>query len=106
MLFDSICNSTWFAKASMILLLNKIDKFQEKILYSPIRHHFPDYTGVDGDYASARDYFKKQFMKLNRSATKEVYASYTTAIDTDLLRIVMVTVHDTLLKRNLEIIAF
>jgi len=30
-LFDEICNSRWFARASMILFLNKRDLFAEKI---------------------------------------------------------------------------
>jgi hypothetical protein len=30
-LFDSICNSRWFVKTSIILFLNKIDRFKEKL---------------------------------------------------------------------------
>jgi len=30
-LFDEICNSRWFKKTSMILMLNKRDLFAEKI---------------------------------------------------------------------------
>ncbi|RCI06499.1 hypothetical protein CU098_013283 [Rhizopus stolonifer] len=43
MLFDTTCNSHWFVKTSMILLLNKIDIFKNKITYSPIAKYFPDY---------------------------------------------------------------
>lgn len=46
MLFDSICNSQWFANTSMILFLNKVDIFKEKIRRSPIKAYFPDYTGI------------------------------------------------------------
>ncbi|CAG8440689.1 14564_t:CDS:2 [Cetraspora pellucida] len=35
-LFDSICNSRWFVKTSIILFLNKIDRFQEKLPISPM----------------------------------------------------------------------
>lgn len=45
MLFDTTCNSHWFEKTSMILLLNKIDIFKKKIVYSPIQDYFPDYKG-------------------------------------------------------------
>jgi len=107
MLFDSICNSTWFVRTSMILFLNKVDIFQEKILVSPISHYYPDYKGEDSDYNAAREYFRKRFLKLNRSpATREIYCSYTTAVDTELLRIVMVSVQDTIMQRNLAILAF
>jgi guanine nucleotide-binding protein subunit alpha len=45
MLFNNVCNSPWFTKTSIILFLNKIDIFQEKIKTSPIADYFPDYTG-------------------------------------------------------------
>lgn len=44
-LFDSICNSQWFIKTSIILFLNMIDLFQEKLPISPIRDYFSDYEG-------------------------------------------------------------
>lgn len=106
MLFDSICNSTWFVRTSMILFLNKMDIFKEKLLTSPVSAHFPDYKGGDGDFNAAREYFKQRFMKLNRSSSKEVYCQYTTAIDTTLLRVVMISVQDSILQRNLAAVTF
>lgn len=44
-LFDSICNSRWFVKTSIILFLNKIDRFKEKLPVSPMKNYFPDYDG-------------------------------------------------------------
>jgi guanine nucleotide-binding protein G(i) subunit alpha len=44
-LFDSICNSRWFVKTSIILFLNKIDRFKEKLPVSPMKNYFPDYEG-------------------------------------------------------------
>lgn len=46
MLFDSICNSTWFTNTSMILFLNKVDIFAQKIQQSPVSKYFPDYKGM------------------------------------------------------------
>lgn len=45
-LFDSICNSRWFIKTSIILFLNKIDRFKEKLPVSPMQNYFPDYEGA------------------------------------------------------------
>lgn len=45
-LFDSICNSRWFVKTSIILFLNKIDRFKEKLPVSPMKNYFPDYEGM------------------------------------------------------------
>jgi len=46
-LFDSICNSRWFVKTSIILFLNKIDRFKEKLPVSPMQNYFPDYEGMN-----------------------------------------------------------
>lgn len=42
-LFDSICNSRWFVKTSIILFLNKIDRFAEKLPVSPLSDYFSDF---------------------------------------------------------------
>lgn len=44
-LFDSICNSRWFVKTSIILFLNKIDIFKEKLERHPLNESFSDFTG-------------------------------------------------------------
>lgn len=44
-LFDSICNSKWFVKTSIILFMNKIDRFREKLPISPMVKYFDDYDG-------------------------------------------------------------
>lgn len=46
MLFDSICNSRWFARTSIVLFLNKTDLFKRKLEKSPLRKYFPDYSGT------------------------------------------------------------
>jgi guanine nucleotide-binding protein G(i) subunit alpha len=45
-LFDSICNSKWFSSTSMILFLNKVDLFKEKLTKKPLSDYFPDFTGA------------------------------------------------------------
>ncbi|KAL8286967.1 hypothetical protein RQP46_003973 [Phenoliferia psychrophenolica] len=102
MLFDSICNSQWFVKTSIILFLNKVDIFKERILVSSVRAYFPDYEGDDTDYNAAREYFKSRFTRLNRSQSKEIYTNYTTAIDTNLIKVVMASVYDIIVTRNLN----
>ncbi|KAK4703274.1 hypothetical protein P7C70_g2946, partial [Phenoliferia sp. Uapishka_3] len=121
MLFDSICNSQWFVQTSIILFLNKVDIFKERILVSSIRAYFPDYEGDDTDYNAAREYFKARFTRLNRSQSKEICAlssretsflltdlnartdtNYTTAIDTNLIKVVMASVYDIIVTRNMN----
>jgi guanine nucleotide-binding protein G(i) subunit alpha len=105
-LFDSICNSRWFVKTSIvrhlfaffvhlaymldydlqILFLNKIDLFAEKLPRSPLGDYFPDYAGGDS-YDAACDYLLHRFVSLNQSAaTKQIYAHYTCATDTQQIK--------------------
>lgn len=85
-LFDSICNSRWFVKTSIILFLNKIDLFQEKLVHSPLSDYFPDFTGGD-NYDAACDYLLHRFVSLNQSAaSKQIYAHYTCATDTQQIK--------------------
>lgn len=49
-LFDSICNSRWFIHTSIILFLNKIDRFRDKLPISPMKNYFPDYEGTVGSW--------------------------------------------------------
>uniref|UniRef100_A0A0K3CBD4 BY PROTMAP: gi/647396942/emb/CDR39671.1/ RHTO0S04e07668g1_1 [Rhodosporidium toruloides] n=1 Tax=Rhodotorula toruloides TaxID=5286 RepID=A0A0K3CBD4_RHOTO len=102
MLFDSICNSQWFVRTSMILFLNKQDVFKERTSVSPISAFFPDYTGPDLDYHAGQEYFEARFTRLNRSSSKEIYTHFTTAIDTSLVKVVMTSVYDIVLNNNLN----
>lgn len=111
-LFDSICNSRWFVKTSIILFLNKIDRFKEKLPVSPMKNYFPDYegklnqNGLHGreqqrsntakggpDYAAACDYILNRFVSLNQHETKQIYTHFTCATDTTQIRFVMAAVN-------------
>lgn len=99
-LFDSICNSRWFVRTSIILFLNKIDLFKEKLPKSPIEPYFPDYTGGD-NLQLACDYFSGRFVSLNQSPTKQVYVHLTCATDTTQIKFVLAAVNDILVQKNL-----
>jgi guanine nucleotide-binding protein subunit alpha len=93
-LFDSICNSRWFIKTSIILFLNKIDRFKEKLPVSPMKNYFPDYEGGD-DYGAACDYILNRFVSLNQHESKQIYTHFTCATDTTQIRFVMAAVNGT-----------
>ncbi|KAJ2451213.1 guanine nucleotide-binding protein subunit alpha [Coemansia sp. RSA 2336] len=100
-LFDSICNSRWFVKTSIILFLNKMDIFREKLPQSPMRKYFPDYDGGnDADVAS--EYILKRFVSLNQSEAKHIYTHYTCATDTSQIKFVMAAVNDIIIQTNLR----
>lgn len=100
-LFDSICNSKWFVKTSIILFLNKIDIFKEKLPVSPLNKYFPEFDGGD-NYDKACDFFKKKFEALNQSDVKQVYTHFTCATDTAQIKFVMAAVNDIIIQDNLR----
>ncbi|KAL9047546.1 MAG: hypothetical protein Q9206_006682 [Seirophora lacunosa] len=100
-LFDSICNSRWFVNTSIILFLNKIDRFKEKLPVSPMKNYFPDYEGGP-DYAAACDYILNRFVSLNQHEIKQIYTHFTCATDTTQIRFVMAAVNDIIIQDNLR----
>jgi guanine nucleotide-binding protein subunit alpha len=103
MLWESIANSHWFAKSAMILFLNKMDLFKEKLPKSPIsKYGFTDYHGPEDDYKAASKYFLDKFRALSRNPEKEIYGHFTNATDTNLLKITMGSVQDMIIQRNLK----
>jgi guanine nucleotide-binding protein subunit alpha len=104
MLFEQISNSSYFSKSALLLFLNKMDLFREKLSsgMSPIHKYFPDYHGKVTDVPAAQEFFANRFKALVRNPTKEVYVHYTNATDTDLLKKTMDSVQDMIVQRNLN----
>ena len=65
-LFDSIANSRLFRQTSIILFLNKVDVFKNKLARSPFRNHFPDYLGGN-DVNGAAKYLLGRFDRANQA---------------------------------------
>ncbi|KAF4552114.1 Guanine nucleotide-binding protein alpha-2 subunit-like protein [Elsinoe fawcettii] len=104
MLFESISNSKYFDRAGLVLFLNKMDLFTDKVFNGKanIADFFPDYRGGAKDVEAGARFFADKFKNLVRSATKEVYVHYTNATDTNLLDKTMKSVQDMIVQRNLH----
>jgi len=100
-LFDSICNSRWFVKTSIILFLNKIDLFKIKLGRSPMGKYFPEFTAGD-DYDAACEFILNRFVSLNQSDQKQIYTHFTCATDTTQIKFVMAAVNDIIIQTNLR----
>ncbi|KAI8807802.1 guanine nucleotide binding protein, alpha subunit [Cladochytrium replicatum] len=100
-LFEQIVNHPLFRQTAMILFLNKIDLFREKVNNISIQRYFPQYEGPN-DFESACEFFAKRFVALNRSQQKKIYIHYTWATDTTQIRTVLATVNAIILRLNLE----
>lgn len=79
-LFESVINSRWFLRTSVILFLNKIDVFKAKLPKVPLEKFFPEYTGGP-DINKAAKYILWRFTQTNR-ARLSVYPHLTQATDT------------------------
>lgn len=65
-LFDSVVNSRWFKRTSIVLFLNKVDLFRQKLPRSPLSNYFPDYSGGN-DVNRAAKYLLWRFNQVNRA---------------------------------------
>ena len=82
-LFSTILNYQWFQKTPVILLLNKMDVFEEKINSGkhPVKPHFPECP--ENDYDGAVNYFRQLFLDQNPNPEeRDVYPHVTCAIYT------------------------
>ncbi|CCH42271.1 Guanine nucleotide-binding protein G(o) subunit alpha [Wickerhamomyces ciferrii] len=99
-LFDSVVNSRWFSRCSIVLFLNKIDVFMEKLPYSPLENYFPDYSGGN-DANKAAKYILWKFTRVNRSGLP-IYPYITQATDTNNIKLVFVVVRESILSNILH----
>ncbi|TKA62685.1 Guanine nucleotide-binding protein alpha-3 subunit [Cryomyces minteri] len=99
-LFDSVVNSRWFMRTSIILFLNKVDLFKQKLGRSPLGNYFPDYSGGD-DVNRAAKYLLWRFNQVNR-AHLNLYPHLTQATDTSNIRLVFAAVKETILQNALK----
>ncbi|KAK7004347.1 guanine nucleotide-binding protein G(o) subunit alpha [Biomphalaria glabrata] len=103
-MFSQISNNRFFIKSTMILFLNKLDLFQDKIKYSKrhLRYFFPDFTGPDKDVDSAARYIQHLFLMQVTNPSKVVYPHFTTATDTTNVQVVFQVLMDSILRDNLK----
>ncbi|KAI9304471.1 G protein alpha subunit [Cunninghamella echinulata] len=99
-LFESVINSRWFLRTSIILFLNKIDVFKSKLAKVPLERYFPDYGGGQ-DANKAAKYVLWRFSQTNR-AKLNIYPHVTQATDTSNIRLVFKAIKDTILQNALK----
>jgi len=100
MLFEEICNCQWFLETAIILFLNKVDLFYEKITRVDLNVCFPEYTG-GLDAKKGSQFLRDKFTSLNRGR-KPIYAHLTCATDTDNVSYVFACLKDIILRHSLQ----
>jgi guanine nucleotide-binding protein subunit alpha len=79
-LFESMSNSRWFTRTSLILFLNKMDLFKRKLESSPISKYFTDFEGDCTNPDVASKFFQNKFLALNRNPHKAITLRMTVTI--------------------------
>ncbi|XP_015840415.1 G protein alpha q subunit isoform X5 [Tribolium castaneum] len=101
-LFKTIITYPWFQHSSVILFLNKKDLLEEKIMYSHLVDYFPEYDGPKQDHISAREYILKVYLRENPDPERSCYSHFTTATDTENIKLVFCAVKDTIMQTALK----
>ena len=101
-LFQIITECEYFTKTSIILFLNKKDLLKEKIQFSNLRDHFPEYNGPLNDAIAAREFMLKMYLDMNPVWGRQIFSHYTCATDTENMRFVFESVKFTILQQNIE----
>lgn len=103
--FESICNNRFFNNTAMILFLNKVDLFKEKITKVPLNICFPQYTGKAGNYDQAIKYIEDRFLAQN-TTPRLVFTHPTCATDTKNVERVFDACRMVILKESLSKLGF
>ncbi|KAL0491006.1 guanine nucleotide-binding protein alpha subunit [Acrasis kona] len=95
-LFWETINSNWFPQTPIIVFLNKMDIFKEKLVHSPMKDAFPEYNGganLEAGIAFLEEKLRERSKFNNISAVVPVSAT-----DTRSLQIAFNAIEGTLLK--------
>jgi len=101
-LFAEVANSSYFNSSSIILFLNKVDLFEEKLQQTPLSHFFTTFEGGP-DKNVACEFVKARFVELVSDTTK-LYPHITCALDTNQIEHVIYDVRAKILNENMDVI--
>ena len=108
-IFETIVNNRVFSNVSIILFLNKFDLLERKVAARvSIRDYFPEFSGDPDSLADVQRFLVDCFRGKRREqppaqqAQKPLYHHFTTAINTENIRLVFRDVKDTILHDNLK----
>ncbi|BGP25273.1 guanine nucleotide-binding protein subunit alpha [Rhodotorula toruloides] len=99
-LWQSIANSKWFALCSIILFLNKIDIYRQKLELYKLSDYIPEYTGPNTYEATTR-FLAHRFSELYTNPTRPLIMHLTCATDASQIRTVFAAVQEQILANNL-----
>lgn len=110
-LFQEQLDNPLFEKTPIILFLNKIDLFKEKLAKKPLESVYPDFQGPYYDPAkggkqkqaekAAQEYMKEKFLAVSQTE-RTIYTYFTTATDEENVTKVFNSTRDIVLQQAME----
>lgn len=115
--FTTTFSNKVFAETNCILFLNKLDLFETKVQTSPISKYHDEYEGFAAAHPEKDDLvvvgkeficslyenaFKNGTNEANSDKTRNIYSHYTTATDTNNIKLVFGVVNDFIVQINLQ----
>lgn len=82
--------------------MNKKDLLEDKITNSHLADYHPDFDGPKQDYFAAQEFILKKYLKENTNPDRTIYSHFTTATDTENIKLIFYAVKDTILQNALE----
>ncbi|CAO2645889.1 Guanine nucleotide-binding protein subunit alpha-13, partial [Lemmus lemmus] len=102
-IFETIVNNRVFSNVSIILFLNKTDLLEEKVQVVSIKDYFLDFEGDPHCLRDVQKFLVECFRGKRRDQQQRpLYHHFTTAINTENIRLVFRDVKDTILHDNLK----
>lgn len=105
-IFDTIVNHHAFSAVPFILFLNKTDLLEQKIKsrISDISEYFPEYNGDPYNLKDVQSFILCLFESTRRDPEKPIFHHYTTAIDTENIKVVFNAVRDSIIQKNITML--
>ncbi|KAJ3443507.1 guanine nucleotide-binding protein g(o) subunit alpha [Anaeramoeba flamelloides] len=100
-LFDQTANGKFFKEKNCVILFNKIDLLQEKIVKTGLEICFPKYNGGK-NYDNAIKFIQNKFVKVGTNRSRSIFCHFTCATDTENARGVFDAVTSTILEEQLK----
>lgn len=105
-IFDTIVNHRAFSSVPFILFLNKTDLLHRKIesRISDISDYFPEYNGDPYNLKEVQSFILNLFESTRNDQEKTIFHHYTTAIDTENIKVVFNAVRDSIIQKNITML--
>lgn len=84
--------------------MNKTDLLKEKLARKDanVCQYFPEFQGDPFDVETVQMFFVDMFDNIRRDRKRPLYYHFTTAIDTENIKVVFTAVKDTILQKNIN----